>query len=482
MIKDSVKIHDKFSIELKTIYDIIPEQKNTEYHCVTYLFVPNGLNINDQTHTKAKFYNDVKVYIKYSASKYSLDDFLILKDSPLNKLKAYSVKFKNNDEFSEKENKRLRSKIKIFGVILKNTLVREYNAIKKSETELYLYLEELEHVTKQYREVLDYINNSKLEKNTIKEANLVDEYVSNITHYNLVRIRTHFKKEGAPKAVVQKIEDSVKAEIKYRKLKGYDAVKEDDYFNEKVLNRRSQLKSFVESVLFLNREVRKEGVIYEQTLLAVAAGLAMVFSTSLAFYYQLKYGNFTLPFFITLIIGYMLKDRIKGLIGLLFISKADSLFYDYKINIKNSEDTKIGEIKENFSFIPVNKLEKKVKKNRALHSQFFADYELQREQIIQYKKKISINAKYFGVEISDNRVKSLTDITRINFYRFRTHMDNPRKKYTILRKGKVVVGKGDKSYQINLIQKYFSEEEDEIGFKSYRITMNRNGIKRIEVI
>lgn len=482
MIKDSVKIHDKFSIELKTIYDIIPEQKNTEYHCVTYLFVPNGLNINDQTHTKAKFYNDVKVYIKYSASKYSLDDFLILKESPLNKLKAYSVKFKNNDEFSKKENKRFRSKIKIFGVILKNTLIREYNKIKNNKVDLILYIETLKKIIKQYRTLLAEINNSKLNKTSIIAANLGDEYMSDITNFNLVKIKNYFEKTKKEKEVSLKFENLIKKEAKYRKSKKYDSLAQEDYFNDDLLNRRSQLKSYIDSVMFLNKEIRKEGVIYEQSLLAIAAGLAMVFSTSLAFYYQQKYGNFTLSFFVTLVLGYMLKDRIKGLIGLNFISKADSLFYDYKVNIKNVEDAKIGEIKENFSFIPLNKLEKKVKEYRAKNNLFFADFEMQKEQIIQYKKKIKINSKRFGAEISDNRLKSLTDITRINFYRFRTHMDNPRKKYAILQKGKIMVGKGDKSYQINLIQKYFSEEEDEIGFKSYRITMNRNGIKRIEVI
>jgi len=200
----------------------------------------------------------------------------------------------------------------------------------------------------------------------------------------------------------------------------------------------------------------------------------------IAFYYQQVYGNFTLPFFIALVVGYMFKDRIKASIGLLFVSKANSFFHDFKIKIRDSGTNLIGVVRENFTFVPFNKLGPKVKKHRLKNRFIAADYNFLGEQIIQYKKKIVIYPKKFGEEISDNRLDSIVDITRINLYRFTTQMDDPKKEYSLLKKGKIINRVGNRIYHINLIQKFYSEKGVE--FKRYLIIMNRKGIKRIEPV
>ena len=176
----------------------------------------------------------------------------------------------------------------------------------------------------------------------------------------------------------------------------------------------------------------------------------------------------------------MFKDRIKWLVGLLFISKANSMFYDYKVKIKDSKNNIIGKIKENFTFVPLNKLGPKVKIHRFKHSLLAADYDLNGEHIVQYKKKIVIHPKKFGEEISDDRLNGLVDITRINFYRFIPQMDDPKKEYSLVKKGKIITRVGNKIYHINIIQKFYTENG--IEFKRYRVIMNRKGIKRIEKV
>ena len=75
-----------FSLEIKSIYGIISEKEKTRYNTITYLFIPYGLNINNQSYPKSKFYNDVKVYIRYNASEYTLDEILNVKTGPLHQL------------------------------------------------------------------------------------------------------------------------------------------------------------------------------------------------------------------------------------------------------------------------------------------------------------------------------------------------------------------------------------------------------------
>ena len=59
-------------------------------------------------------------------------------------------------------------------------------------------------------------------------------------------------------------------------------------------------------------------------------------------------------------------------------------------------------------------------------------------------------------------------------------MDDPKKSYSILKKGKIIHRVGNKIYHINVIQKFYTEKG--IEFKRYRVIINRKGIKRIETI
>ncbi|WP_299528910.1 hypothetical protein [uncultured Lutibacter sp.] len=484
MIEDSVKIHDNFSLEIKSIYENISKKKKTKYDTITYLFIPNGLNINNQTYSSSKFYNDVKVYIRYNASEYLLEEIINLKTGPLNLFKK-SAKRIVKEKLSKKNRLDFESKVKMLGAILNNSLklkAQYFKSQKQSDLQLsdQDFFIQLKEILQIYRTQIPLIENSILDENVKNIIKLGDEYLSNISNYYAIQLLEHYKKISAEKSGLKIIIQFIKEEQDYRKTQNFDASRDDDYYDEVLLHKRSQLKKYIDGVLFLNRDIRKDGAFVEQSVFAIAAGLAMIFSTGIAFYYQQVYGNFTLPFFITLVVGYMFKDRIKSFIGQLFISKANSFFYDYKIKIKDHENNLIGTTKENFTFVPFEKLGPKVKKNRVKNGYLDSDYDFYGEQIIQYKRKIEIYPKKFGQEISDNRLKSLVDITRINFYQFIAQMDDPKKSYSMLKKGKIISRVGNKIYHINVVQKFYTEKG--IEFKRYRVIMNRKGIKRIETI
>jgi len=482
MIQNSVKIHDNFSLEVKSIYENTSKRKKTKYDTITYLFIPNGLNVNNQTYTKTKFYNDVKVYIRYYASEYNLEEIINLKTGPLNLL-IKSINKIIKEKSTKKNRLDFEAKVKMLGAILNNSLKSKTQYFKsQNQSNLQFYDQDffiqLKEILQIYRDQIPLIEDSSLDdnlKNMIKYGN---EYLSNISNYYVIQLLEHYKKLTKEKSDLKEIIQFIKEEQEYRKIQNFDVSRDDDYYDEILLHKRSQLKKYIEGVLFLTRDIRKDGAFFEQSVFAMAAGLAMVFSTGIAFYYQQVYGNFTLPFFIALVVGYMFKDRIKSSIGLLFISKANSFYSDYKIKIKDHENNLIGITKENFAFVPFEKLGPKVKIHRVKNGYLDADYDFYGEQIIQYKRKIEIYPKKFGKENPDNRLNSLVDITRINFYRFIAQMDDPKKNYSILKKGKIVNRIGNKIYHINVVQKFFSEKG--IEFRRYRVVMNRKGIKRIE--
>jgi hypothetical protein len=478
MIKDNIKVHDNFSIEIKLIYENIFKKKKTRYDTITYLFVPNGLNINSQTYTQAKFYNDVKVYIRYEAPYYELNELLELATSPLNNLNAIAYQL-NSKKATKQRRLELQSATKMLGAVLNKALIAKISDIKKhKEQNIPAFLQLLDKVITDYRNIIKRYD--KINKDPKRILELGDEYISNITSYYLINFHQYCLDNNVNNESLQEIVKFISEEQKYRKARDYDIDNEDDFYDESLLYKRSQLKKYIESVLFLNRDVRKDGTFFEQSVFAISAGIAMIFSTAIAFYYQSIYGNFTLPFFVALVIGYMFKDRIKSLVGMMFISRANSLFYDYKVKIKDAKNNNIGKIKENFTFVPLNKLGPKVKIHRFKENLLQTDYDLNGEQIIQYKKKITLYPGKFGKEISDSRLNNLVDITRINLYRFISQMDDPKRKYSLVKKGKIITRVGNRVYHINIIQKFYTENG--IEFKRYRVIMNRKGIKRIEKV
>ena len=87
-------------------------------------------------------------------------------------------------------------------------------------------------------------------------------------------------------------------------------------------------------------------------MLAMAAGLSMVFATLVAFYTQSRFGDLTFPFFIALVVAYMLKDRIKELGRYLFSAHLQTRLYDRRIDIRTQDGKqKLGVLREKMSFV-----------------------------------------------------------------------------------------------------------------------------------
>ncbi len=482
MIKSKIEIHDKFSVIIDVTYDRISKKKKSRYTTLTYLFLPDSLNVNGKTYPATKFYNDVRLFLKYDTPNYTLGDlsngerFLL---ENLTKNTKIFIKNKPDENLS-----RFKNQVKMFAATFSSLLRDETDSLIKrkaiSNDSIIDFLEKINLIVSEFRAIASVIKESSLKdihKNVMFYA---DEHMSNVVELQLMKLFNSFKNRKIETSSLELIVALIESEQKYKKRKNYISPKDKNVNPEDLLYKRNRLKKYIESVFFLYQDIRKDGAVFEQTLLAFAAGLAMVFSTAIAFYSQQLYGTFTMPFFIALVVSYMLKDRIKGSVSQLFVSKSHSFFYDYKIKVTNALDNKIGLIKENFSFVQLTKLGAKVKKHRQKGMVIGISEKSLNEQIIEYKKKVTIYPKKFGNDLSDENIIGLTDITRLNFHRFIQYMDDPKKDYILVKKGEVYMKAANKVYNINIIQKYYTEEG--IEFSRYRVIMNRNGIKRIEKV
>ena len=103
------------------------------------------------------------------------------------------------------------------------------------------------------------------------------------------------------KVFMKLIED----EHQYKIANGYGVLTDDNIANRQLVHHHGMLKKFIESELYIDLKKRRDGVAIEQLYYSIAAGLAMIFATGVAWYTQVKYGNITWPLFVVLVVSYM---------------------------------------------------------------------------------------------------------------------------------------------------------------------------------
>ena len=303
-------------------------------------------------------------------------------------------------------------------------------------------------------------------------SNLAEQHTG-----RLVKLLAPIEPESA---IFNDIERFTAAERQYRTRRGFLNVSRHGgaQANRQFVYRASQLKKYIESNLYLPTHKRRNTVFLEQVAFSLAAGVSMVFATIVSFAFQQTYGNFTLPFFIALVISYMFKDRIKDLIRNYFSHGLGSRFYDYLITIRIN-NRKIGWVKEGFDFVSPSDVSRHVNEKRARKNPLVVNRGVD-EQVIQYRKYVHLKRKSLN-RLAPYSMSGINNIVRFNLSCFMRKMDNPRVPLFVsdsLDSGGDNFTEGDKAYYINFVIQCTYEKSSY--YKRYRVCLCRDGIKAIE--
>ena len=486
MIDVSVKIHDKYQLEIKLNYEFEKDKKITEYKMESFIFVPNSLGINYSTYKKDDFYNDLQSYIRIKTPVYLINKIVDFPESPLNRLKAACEKLAiNPDEVAVSE---YEYQIKMFSCIVKSS-VRDYANFIKTKTNpeeikdlMTQYTQSTQSVVESYRGLRQILNVPTIHEDIYSIFLYGDEYLSLLTERYNFRLLEYLKEMNIDltENVGKRLQLFIQQEIIYRRSNGYDSVAVENTDNETIIFRYSVLKKYLESVLFIDTSKRQDGQLLEQFLVSTAAGLAMLFATTIAFWGHYVYGNYTFPIFITLIISYMFKDRIKELTRIYFTSKILKLLHDHRIKIFIDKKIKIGDFRESFNFLKKRKVTKAILKIRNLYRTKEFDNKFSKESILFYQKKIELYTKRYKNNYYGYQISGINDILRLNISRFLNKMDNPNKPIFILSPEGYKKGRAKRVYHMNMIIKCSVAEVE--NYVRYRIVLTRHGIKRIEQV
>lgn len=478
MIDIKPKIHDSNTLEFKVGF--LPNDGKTydDFYMNTWIFIPEVLDVNKHTYSKDTFYCDTTSYLRLITPRYELLELTDKNSLPYTRLKQVC-------ENPVNEHSEFETEIKMYASIVKSSIRDAYHRILNQSNEdarvslACDMVEQVKDVLAMYRSQRKTLMESEAGDQVVVFYNFGDEFISNLVEQHLGRLvnlmNPRQKAIGGP--LLPMLTQLLDSEHKYRAKHNYLDVEQNSADNNRqFVYHASQLKKYIESNLYLPTHKRRNTAFLEQVAFSVAAGISMVFATVVSFAFQQTYGNFTLPFFIALVISYMFKDRIKDLIRNYFAHGLGSKFYDYLITIRVGL-RKIGKVKEGFDFVSPQDVSRHVNEQRARKNPLVVNRGVD-EQVIQYRKYVHLKRKAVD-QLSAYPINGINNIVRFNLAGFMRKMDNPTvdlfvnngdatKEFT----------QGDKAYYLNFVVQCKYEDKSE--YKRYRVCLCRDGIKTIE--
>ena len=471
MISIKAKKHDNFSVEFKFGFDCHEDGIRDDFSVNAWIFVPNSLDINPENYGKKQFYRDIKSNVRLITPVYLMREIASDESLPLVSLRRALENVVSKP--SQKETDDYEYHLKMFAAIFKSALrdgAEHIRCARAADISAYLvkdYVESTSLVLEKFRSLYRIIDVPVVPENIRGSFRLCDEFMSHVVEMRTLRIAD----------LHEDFFTLIKKERRYKVDKGYGVLKNEPEHDRQLVYHHGMLKKFIESDLYIRLEKKKDGVAVEQLYYSIAAGIAMIFATAVAWHTQVRYGNITWPLFIVLVVSYMLKDRIKDLLRYYFAHKLGNKYYDKKASITIGTK-RVGNIKDGFDFISASKLPPEVRNLRDRVASIADESRIFDEKIMLYRKHLTIDDVALSAN-DDYPMRGINEIMRLHMTRFTHKMDNPEVPVdTVDDEGNRYSVTAEKIYYINVVFQF--QHDSELEYRHFRITMTRGGVLAVE--
>ena len=486
MITIQAKKHDNFSLEFKCGFNCKEDGVRDDFSVNAWIFVPNSLDINPENYGKKQFYRDIKSNVRLMTPVYLLKEMADESSLPLTSLRKALEAVAAGAEPSDVD--AYQYHLKMFSAIFKSSLrnhAMHIRATRLLSASLYLvedYAGNAALVLERFRALYRLIDIPTVSDKIRGYFRLCDEFMSHSLDVQTIRIIK--KMDSAPDADAlagarKDLTDLIKKERAYKTMAEYGMLDGDDRHDRQLVYHRGMLKKFVESELYIHLSKKRDGVAIEQLYYSIAAGVAMIFATAVAWFTQVRYGNITWPLFVVLVVSYMLKDRIKDLMRYYFAHKLGNKYYDKRAKVTIGK-TRVGEIKEGFDFISLGQTPQEVMKLRERASSVEDESHVFDEKVMLYRKHLTIDdVALKGMD--DYPITGLNEIMRLHLTRFTHKMDNPKISIdTLDADGNIKSMSVRKTYYINIV--FQLQHDGETEYHHFRVVMSRDGVIQVKEI
>jgi hypothetical protein len=487
-----VVIHDRYQLELKLGYPLRKGQA-TRYRIDTYLFAPHSLGINPTSYPQSEFYRDIQHYVRMKTPSFTLAELLDISASPLARSEALIRSSQGGLTPDVEES--LRNSLRILRAVLKSAAQNHLAPLAIAPapmtvetTEHFIKLvasaiESVDQIEHRYRALYAQLIAAHASPELLRAFRLTDESISILVEDLLLRVHQLAHAWLSPPLLVKwqmALVARIRAEVDYRTAQGYPSVLRKAT-RESYMRRVSALKKFTSSVLWLSTNTRREGTTLEHILFAGVAGVSMVFATLVVFYAQAAYGEFTMPVFVALVVGYMFKDRIKETGKSLSSQLLNQHLYDYRTFIETQDGRRqLGYVREKVSYLPLSGVPDEVMAARKAGSHDDLAFAGNVETTLLYAKLVTLRKDAFDHMTRDGvEVTAINDIMRFDLRPFLRKMDEPYEQRLMLEGQQVRSVRCHRTYQLNLVS-VFTGEDGTVTCERTLITLDREGIQRIE--
>ncbi len=496
LLSNRLGIHDRNSFELKLEYQPSGLDPKSEYRLEMYMFMPASLNVDPENCPRQSYYSDIHNYVRLKTPVLEVSDILVAEGSPLVRLERMVTQSQPSTVQTE-----LVYQAKLLSCVFRGALRRFSSSVDRRcdalapdpgaspralEEEVDRILQGTRVMLGRFRAVCAAVATAAgLAEKTHASLRLIDEYMS-------LSVEQFFRKavtdmDGLPRSGVwvelrKELMTEVIREEDYRRGKGLPSVLSLTEDNEEYLHRTGFLKKFCQNILFLRvrRESRRQG--WEEVLFAIAAGIAMAFATAVAFWAQVRFTQVSLNFFLILVVGYMMKDRIKEGLRRILRTYASQYLFDRTTTITEPVTSqRLGVCKEKVDYVKPDVVPEEIRRlRRADDFATVAQGELS-EVIVRYQKEIILDAD--DLAHSHTGSAGVADIIRWNVQRLLRDMDDPELEMEYVDLEDLSIGRirAAKAYQVDVAFRFNVDDgKDQIErLELFRLVMDRNGIKRM---
>ncbi len=484
MIDIKAKIHDSFAVEFKVGF-VADGERGSDFAINTWIFLPNSLDINPATYGKEDFYRDVKSNVRFITPVFPLGAVAAGDAVPLRHLRRALSALAAGP--SRERAADYEYHIKMYSAIVKSAMREAVYAVEDGEVAQVAaercerFAEDVRCVVGAYREARQLIEVPAVSEELRHMYSFGDEYMSHLAEsfsFRILERLERFRGASGTDEAACRVRALLRDEAAYRRSRGYVSVTPDDpQGNRRLVYRHNVLKKYVSSDLYIKLDKKQDGKAVRQIYYSIAAGIAMVFATVVAFVFQRRFGNFSGPLFVALVVSYMLKDRIKDLTRYYFAHRLGSRYFDNKADI-NIKEQPVGWLKEGMDFITDGRVPPEVLELRGRTPLLEAENRIFDEKIILYRKLVYIDGQELA-RYDEYRLSGINDILRLHLNRFTLKMDDPQTPLHRLRDdGSVEVVYTDRIYYINFVMQF--RYGGSVEYKRFRLVVTRNGILGIE--
>lgn len=483
MISIKAKKHDDFSVEFKFGFDCANDGERDDFSVNAWMFVPNSLDINSEIYGKKQFYRDIKSNVRLITPSYRLHEIAADDSQPMTLLRCAMEQVAGSEQ--ESDMNAYEYHLKMFAAIFKSALrdsatqLKNVSSLEEEGPLVEYYLSNSDLILRQFRSLYAIIDEPSVSEQIRNYFRLCDEFITHTVEIQSIRIVRKIDSSAQTSQeneIRQRFARMVMAQREYKMQNGYGVLNGEINHDRRLVHHRGMLKKLIESDLYINLRKRKDGAAVEQLLYSIAAGVAMIFATGVAWFTQVRYGNITWPLFVVLVVSYMLKDRIKELMRYYFAHKLGNKYFDKKADISIGK-TNVGVLKEGFDFISWNRTPQIVKDMREKASSIADETRIFEEKILLYRKNITIDNKALQSNAA-YPMRGINEIMRLHLTRFTQKMDDPTVPIdTFDQNGNVITIQVQKSYYLNLV--FQLQHDGQVKYHHFRITMTRDGVLHI---